>query len=98
MMHDMIESSGSPRPWRQYVRAEPLGEDASHAQDRVAVETPGKKQETNPAAPNRQIRKTPRISTVDPPGHRSTHRTLARRAHRTHPDERARQVFHGVIR
>ena len=58
-MHDMVEPSGSPRLWRQYGCIKPLREDASHAQDRVVVETPGKKQETNPAARNWQIRKTP---------------------------------------
>jgi hypothetical protein len=43
------------------------------------VQTPGEKQETNPAARNWQIRMTPGISTMDPPGHRSTagHRLVA---------------------
>src|SRR5271165_2050122 len=47
---EMIE--GSPRGGRQDVYAEPPAGDASHAQDRVAVETPGKEAvEPPPNAP-----------------------------------------------
>jgi hypothetical protein len=71
---------------------------AAHTEDRTAVETPRKKDETNSAARNRQIRKAPRISTVDPLGYRSTRRALARHTAGTHRNERAIQVIDGVIR
>jgi hypothetical protein len=74
MMHDMVEPSGSPGPRRQYVCVNPFVKNAAPAEDCTAAETPRKKHETNPAARNWQIRKTPRISTVDPPGYYSARR------------------------
>jgi hypothetical protein len=62
------------------------------------METSGKKHEANPAARNWQIRKAPRISTVDPARYCSARRALARHAGRTHGNERAIQVIDGVIR
>jgi len=52
MMHNMVEPRGSPGPGRQYVRVEPLVENAAPAEDRTAAETPGKKHKLNPAARN----------------------------------------------
>ena len=97
-MHDIVEPSGSPRPWRQYICVEPLVENAAPAENRTAAETPRKKHETNLAACNWQIRKTPRISTVDPPGYRSARRAKACHADGTHGDDRASYVIDGVIR
>jgi hypothetical protein len=37
MMHDIVEASGSPRPWRQDALVKALGEDSPAAQHRVAV-------------------------------------------------------------
>ena len=97
-MHDMVEPSGSPRPWRQYICVEPLVENTTPAENGTAAETPGAKHETNPTSCNRQIRKMPRVSTVDSAGYCSARWTLARRVRRTHGDERAINVVDRIIR
>jgi hypothetical protein len=75
-MHGMVESSGVPRPWRQYVCVKPLDEDAAPAEDHTAVGTPRGKDETNLAARDWQIRKESRISIMDPPRYRAARQDM----------------------
>ena len=96
-MHDMVEPSGSPGPRRQYVCVKPFIENAASAENCTAAETPCKKHETYPTARNGQIRKTPRISTVNPSRKCSARRTQARRPDRTLGDERAIHVVDRIL-
>ena len=96
-MHDTAEPSGSPGPRRQYVCVKPFIENAASAENCTAAETPRKKHETYPTARNGQIRKTPRISTVNPSRKCSARRTQARRPDRTHGDERAIHVVDRIL-
>ena len=68
VMDDVVEPRRSPRPGRQHVGVEALGENAPPAQDGVAVEPSDHDHQANRPPRHRQIRQAPAIAAVDPLG------------------------------
>ncbi len=74
-----------------------VGEDASAAQDDVAVEAADPDHEANRAPCNRQACQTPAISAVDPLGSDPATGTGAHLGRGTHRDQRCGAVHHHVV-
>ncbi|TWI21492.1 hypothetical protein IQ26_06865 [Mesorhizobium tianshanense] len=95
VMDDLVEPGGSPRPRRQNISVETLGEDPPAAQHCAAVERPS--HDPNRLVRHRQVRQAPPIPTVDPLRPRSAARTEARRTRGKNRDQHHLTVNGGVV-
>jgi hypothetical protein len=89
MMDDVVEPSGSPRPWRQQIVVKSLGKDLPTTEHGITVKPTGPDQQPYRTPSDGEIRQTPKIAAVYPFGTRPAFRAGVGPDHGTDGDHHA---------